>query len=200
MKTDLRDDFGRAPLHCASNQRHQLATELLLDMGADQSARDNAGNMLIHGVARAGDERLMRRLLRDKRIDVSATARKDMTALHSAAIRGHANIVHMLLDVGAKIDARDGGGWTALYLAAGWGREDVVQLLVKAGANVNCKTDHMANAMFLAAAANYEGIRQLLLEHGAEKGVFHYLDGNGKSEGEDESFGLYRNLSDRRKG
>ena len=174
MNVDLRDDFGRTPLHCATDQRHIVAIELLLDMGADPNTRDHVGIMLIHDAAQMGDERLMRRLLRDERIDISATTVRGKTALHCAATEGHANMVRMLLDVGAEIDARGGGGYTALHLAAWWGREDVVRLLVEAGANVNIKSDDETTARYLAAAAMHDNIQELLLEHGADMEVFEY--------------------------
>ena len=176
MNIDLRDTFGRTPLHCASDQRHLLATELLLDMGADPNVRDNLGIMLIHDAAQVGDERLMRRLLRDVRVDISATTVRGMRALHYAAMGGHTNIVRMLLDVDHEIDARGRGGYTALHLAASMGEENVVRLLVEAGANVNAKRDDEATAWDLAAADNHENVQQLLLEHGAEKGESHYRD------------------------
>ena len=184
INVDLRDTFGRTPLHCASDQRHVLAMELLLDMGADPNARDNTGVMLIHDAVQVGDERIMRRLLRDVRVDISATTNRESTALHYAAIGGHANVVRMLLDVGVEIDARDDSGRTALHLAAAWGRQDVVRLLLEAGASVNAKTDDRATARYLAAIANHESIQQLLLEYGAEKGVFHYLDDSAHSAAE----------------
>ena len=185
MNVDLRDDFGRTPLHCATDQRHMLAIELLLDMGADPNTRDHVGIMLIHDAAQIGDERLMRRLLRDERVDISATTVRGKTALHCAATEGHAEIVRMLLDVGVEIDAKGGGGYTALHLAAWWGREDVVRLLLEAGANVNTKGDDKTTARYLAATANHKSIQELLLEHGAEKGVFEYLDSDSQSAGEE---------------
>ena len=178
MNIDLRDTFGRTPLHCACDHRHSLAIKLLLDMGADPNARDNAGITLIHETAQAGDERLMRRLLADVRVDTSATTLRGMPVLHSAAGGGHANIVRMLLDVGVDKDARGYGGCTALHLAAYWGNEEVVRLLIEAGVNIHAKRHDQATARYLAAAGNHEIVENLLLEHGAEKGVFHYLDDN----------------------
>lgn len=172
MNIDLRDTFGRTPLHCASSQRHTLAIELLLDMGADPNARDDEERMLIHDAARVGDERILRRLLGDVRIDMSATTPSGCTVLHHGAMGGHANIVRMLLDAGAEIEARDRKGNTPLHLAALRGKKAVVRLLVKAGANVNAKRNDTATARYLAAAANRESIQRLLLEHGAEKGSF----------------------------
>ena len=140
MDIELRDTFGRTPLHCASDQRHRLATDLLLRMGADPNARDDRGFSLIHDAAQTGNERLMRRLLGDTQVDISATTIRGMTALHYAAIGGHANTVRMLLDVGARIDAKGEGSCTALHLATIWGREDIARLLVEAGTNVNADT------------------------------------------------------------
>lgn len=176
MNIDLRDTFGRTPLHCTSDQRHVLATELLLDMGADPNVRDDLGIMLIHDAAQVGDDRLMRRLLGDVRVDISATTVRGMRALHYAAMGGHTNIVRMLLDVDHEIDARGHGGCTALHLAAKMGKEDVVRLLVEAGAKVNAKWNDEATAWDLAAAYNHENVQQLLLKHGAEKGESHYRD------------------------
>lgn len=155
MNIDSRDSFGRTPLHCASDQLHVLAMELLLDLGADPNARDNAGGMLIHDAAQTGNERIMRRLLRDERVDISATTNIGRTVLHCAAIEGRANVVRMLLDVGAEIDARDDDGRTALHLAAEWGRPEVVRLLLEAEANVNTRTeDDTANHESGIAAAS----------------------------------------------
>ena len=184
MNVNLRDDFGRTPLHCATDQRHISAIELLLDMGADPNTRDHEGIMVLHEAAQIEDERLMRRLLGDERVDISATTVSGKTALHCAAGGGHAEIVRMLLDVGVGIDATFVGGYTALHLAAWWGREDVVRLLVEAGANVNAKSDEKTTARYFAAAAKHESIHKLLLEHGAEKGVFGYVVSDSESAGE----------------
>ena len=188
MDVNLRDDFGRTPLHCATDKSHLSAIELLLDKGADPTVRDHLGITLIHDAAGIGDEKLMRRLLRDKRVDISALTGKKTTALHYAAMEGHANVVRMLLEVGAEIDARRDGGVTALHFAAERGREDVVRLLIEAGANVNAKRDDNATPRYLAAAANHESVQELLLECGAEKGVFQYLQDAAPSADEDDNF------------
>ena len=184
MDIDLKDGFGRTPLHCATDMRHMLAIELLLGMGADPNVRSNLGTTMIHEAAREGDEPVMRRLLGDVRIDISVTAARGMAALHYATIESHVNIIRMLLDGGAGVDAKDDRGSTALHIAAWNGREDVVRLLVKAGANVNAKSDENITAWYFAAAARHEGIQELLLEHGAEKGVFEYLVDDAESDEE----------------
>lgn len=100
-------------------------------MGADPNAGDNADRMLVHDAAKTGVVRIMRRLLRDARVDISATTIRENTILHCAAIGGDADIFRMLLDEGPEIDYRDDSGRTAIHLAAGCGREDVVRLILE---------------------------------------------------------------------
>ena len=186
MNIDLIDDFGRTPLHCAMDAMHVPTIELLLDMGADPNARDHFGRNLIHDAAQAGNERLMRRLLRDERVNISATTTHGETALHCAANGDHASIVRMLLGVRVEIDAKNDEGCTALHLATCEGNQGVVQLLLEAGANANAKCDDGCTAMYFATANDYEDIQKLLLEHGADKSVFEYLVNDSEPAGEDE--------------
>lgn len=86
------------------------------------------------------------------------------TALMFAAFNGHTEIVGLLLDSSAKIDALDGIKRTALMYAASGPNEVTVALLVKRGANVNL-TDGEQNwtpLMFAAAEGNTDVVRILL--------------------------------------
>ena len=186
MNIDLINDFGRTPLHCATDKRHVPTIELLLDMGADPNVQAYRGISLIHDAAQIGDERLMRRLLRDERVNITATTINGETALHRAAAGDHADIVRMLLGAGLEINAKKIRGFTALHLATRRGHRGVVWLLVEAGANVNAKSDDGYTAMYFAIAHDHEGIQKLLLEHGAEKGVFEYQVIDSEPAGEDE--------------
>ena len=48
------------------------------------------------------------------------------TALHYAAACGHADVVGVLVSLGANVDARDVDGRTAVHVASSEGRRDVV--------------------------------------------------------------------------
>ena len=59
--------------------------------------------------------------------------------LHEAARHGHAELVRLLLERGARVNARSGTGRTALHLAAEEGHADVVRVLVDSGADVSIR-------------------------------------------------------------
>lgn len=86
------------------------------------------------------------------------------TALHWAAGRGHAEIVRLLLENGAELEAQDYLGRTPLHAAHR--HPSTVQLLLEAGANVNARDSFGATALHM-------GIRipetiELLINSGAE--------------------------------
>ena len=55
----------------------------------------------------------------------------DRTPLHSAAVRGHTEVVELLLAEGAEVNARMSKGYTALQLAEQEGHARVAELLRK---------------------------------------------------------------------
>ena len=54
--------------------------------------------------------------------------------LHAAAAGKHADIVKLLIDHGASVNARQHGGWTALHAAAQNGDVAMAAILIAAGA------------------------------------------------------------------
>ncbi|KAJ6486392.1 ankyrin repeat-containing domain protein [Mycena vitilis] len=55
------------------------------------------------------------------------------TALHIAALKGHEELVRMLIDFGADVDLSDNKGNTPLHYASSWGHIPIVQLLIERG-------------------------------------------------------------------
>ena len=91
-------------------------------------------------------------------------------ALVEASTNGHENIVRLLLDKRADVNARSSGFYgNALEAASAGGHEHIAQLLIDAGAAVNAQSSgHYGNALQTASACDHENIVRLLLDKGAD--------------------------------
>ncbi|XP_065331736.1 ankyrin repeat domain-containing protein 17-like [Cloeon dipterum] len=87
------------------------------------------------------------------------------TALTVASFHGFANVVALLLSVGADTEV---GALTPLMEAAQEGHIEVVRLLLSAGANVNATRSSGYTALTYAASFGHTDIVKLLLQHGAD--------------------------------
>lgn len=64
------------------------------------------------------------------------------TPLHYAACRGFLDVVSLLIDHGADVNATNKWHWTPLHLAAADGHTEVVIELAKRGADIRARTIH----------------------------------------------------------
>lgn len=96
-----------------------------------------------------------------------------LTALMWAARRGSADVIGLLLDRGADVNAKDGrNGWTALQHAIHTRQVAAVRLLLDRGANPNA-ADHPGalTPLLMASIEPDPTIVSLLLAHGADPHV-----------------------------
>jgi ankyrin repeat protein len=118
--------------------------------------------------AMRGDAEAVRALLKQG-ADVNAPQGDGSTALHWAAETNNVEIVRLLLDASANVDATTrNGALTPLHVGAEAGSAAVVELLLQAGADANIKSTRDVTALHLAAAAGSVETVQALMEHGAD--------------------------------
>ncbi len=85
------------------------------------------------------------------------------TALHYAATNGHLQIMDLLLEHHAFIDAQAPNGNTPLMMAAYFGTPEAVKLLIQAGADLNLRNQNGMTALDLAQRANHTNSAELIV-------------------------------------
>ena len=143
-----------------------LAVALVLLALASSVEAQDAGLM---GAAKSGDAPAVQSLLAGG-ADPNGAQGDGMTALHWAAMEGHADVVAALLASGAEVGTTTRiGNYTPLHLASQGGHGAVVRALLKGGADAAVATTNSGTTpLHLAArAVDGEDAVAALLQHGA---------------------------------
>ena len=82
-----------------------------------------------------------------------------VTALYLVAEHGHNSVVHLLLERGANIEAKDGFRRTVFFSATLKGHILTLKLLLEVGANVNAKNADNRTVLLYLASERPEKLR-----------------------------------------
>lgn len=120
---------------------------------------------------RAEDEARVLALLKEGgRLAVRQEDPCGCTALHVAAHCGSLAMATLLLDHGAKVDAREAWEETPLHIAARSGCVEVSDLLLKRRADIDAVNANGFTPLLVAGHAKQEAVCEFLLSHGAGAG------------------------------
>jgi ankyrin repeat protein len=86
----------------------------------------------------------------------------EVTPLHSAAAARATDIVRMLVESGAPVNAKQHGGWTALHAAADNGDEEMIKILLQHGADLLAQNDDGKTPANIAQVKGREKALKLL--------------------------------------
>lgn len=112
-------------------------------------------------------------------IDLAISPNADKYAIHYAAAKTDSTeVIQILIDAGADLEARDAHGATALISAAFNQNAGVTTSLLAAGSNVAAEDDNGATALHFAALNNGPAVLTQLMDAGAD---IHGVDSNGKT-------------------
>ena len=133
-------------------------------------AKSEAPDISIHEAFKAGNIEAVKQHLAAG-TDVNAKGpNAGLTPLHRAAYYGLKEIVELLLDKGADVNAKEEVGWTPLHYAAAMSHKAIAELLLDKGADVNAKDDGGDTPLDVAMLGNDKETAGLLRKHGGKTG------------------------------
>ena len=141
---------------CALGDTERLAALLDADAALVNAVADDGFGPL--GLASFFDHEPAVRLLlaRGARVDQASANGMQVMPLHSAAAARSVAIARLLLERGAPVDARQGGGFTPLMEAALNGQMDLIELLLASGADPTLRDGEGYSAADHARARGHE--------------------------------------------
>ena len=167
------EDTGLTPLMIASLEGHAHVVRLLLGNGANRFATSECGHGAIHfacGSHEHGHAAVVRTLLEDD-IDLANerdNSRRRRSPLAIASVAGYDDIVKMLLDFGAEMNAVDTDGASSLYLACERGNAPVAKILLEKNADTELRPYRKSKSpLMIASQLGYVDIVRKLLTYGA---------------------------------
>ncbi|THZ97806.1 ankyrin [Aureobasidium pullulans] len=177
VNVDVRDSYGRTPLHWACKNGHYSTMSTLLELGADKTAVCRDENSPLHFALRSDNQKLIMEVL-DGSGDVESRR-----ILETAIRRGHRAVVKVLL---GKLQSEQLG--YGLVGAVVGGEESTVRLFVEAMNPLSDYRDRFSMALLSLtislsdppSKANFS-MMDLLLESGADPNFDDHTSGWGPS-------------------
>jgi uncharacterized protein len=181
------NDFGATPVSAAAEVGAAKVLELLLKAGADVESPNAEGQTALMSVARTGKVDAAKVLLKH-RADPNAREKwGGQTALMWAAAQSQPEMIRLLIDKGAQVNARastrdwqrrvtaegrpkdmDRGGLTPLLYAAREGCVACVDELIKRKADINLADPDGTTPLVLALINIHWDTARFLIERGAD--------------------------------
>ncbi|RDL42485.1 uncharacterized protein BP5553_02464 [Venustampulla echinocandica] len=166
-------DFGSekegqwTPLTVTADEGFLESAKLLLERGAGIEVQGVGNRSPLCYAARKGHVELCRLLL-EHHADPN-TSNSSQPILHDCAEAGNLEVVKLLVDNGAIVDAVDWTNGTALLNASNKGHLAVASYLIDSGADVNHEDDiNNLTPIFYAAQSGYTELVRLLIEKKAD--------------------------------
>lgn len=156
---NVKDPKGRPGLYLAAAEGSFKVAKVLLDWNkTDVNLLTPQNESPLMMAALKGHTALAKRII-ERGGDVNKTG---WTPLHYAATGGHIEIIKLLLEENAYIDAESPNGSTPLMMAAMYGTADAAKLLMEEGADATIKNEKGLTAIDFAQIAKRDDVAQAI--------------------------------------
>ncbi|XP_046548521.1 ankyrin repeat, PH and SEC7 domain containing protein secG-like [Haliotis rubra] len=154
VDVNAMDEYGRTPLHYATEFRQSDTMKLLLQNAANPCSRDTMGMTPLHRYATIEDGIDSKSFLSASvPTSVPTSTMFERKALPDLVPDLNGECISLLLEYGAKLDIQDDKGRTALHVAAERKTPGTAKLFLEKGANL-CAVDLQDRAPIHIAAGN----------------------------------------------
>jgi ankyrin repeat protein len=155
-----------SPIQAAAISNNLDLVEMLLDNGADVNAQGGKYGSALQAAAYFLEKHSV--FLPGGENYFNAQEKKNMSARKAAWHNICIQIVKLLLDRGANINAMGGAFGNALQIASSRGNKEIAELLLDRGADINAQGGEHGFALHAASFGGNKDIVELLLDRGVD--------------------------------
>ncbi|XP_046583701.1 ankyrin repeat domain-containing protein 50-like [Haliotis rubra] len=167
-----REQSGRTPLMLAATKGHHEVFDLLVNKGAVMALVDDDGNNILHLACFGRNVKIVNFVVSKNIVDVNSRGEHGRTPLMLAAMRGHRDVLDLLVSVGGTVGLLDHHGNNILHLACIGGLLEMVKhVLSHYIADIKSMGQNGMTPAMLATCFDHEDVYHLLVNRGARKSV-----------------------------
>ncbi|KAJ3658220.1 hypothetical protein Zmor_009973 [Zophobas morio] len=177
---NVRNTYGRTPLHFCCENADFKTTEALLEHRALVNTLDKDDNSALHYASTSSTKNTeVLKLLLDKGSNVNTPNSTGLTPLHYACLGGNVDNVKLLLENNAMINFVDEDRNNPLHVALFWNNRNVAKFLIDNGIDINARNGNLKTALHFACENGDYEVTEKLLENNASINVLDKNDKNG---------------------
>ncbi|KAJ5076563.1 c2 domain containing protein [Anaeramoeba ignava] len=153
-KLNEQDHSGVTPLMYCVREEHLECTKYLIFQGASVNITDYDGWSLVHYAANIPNFEFIEYLIETQKMPVNGSTRTKLMPIHLASKIGNIQVLTLLLENSADINARNNSGWSPVCFACDAGKIDAIKFLISKGADYqNFKTANDDTLIHIAATS-----------------------------------------------